>query len=444
MNKLRIVPLGGGPGTVTSNMWLYEYGGEAIIVDCGIGFPEDKVSDDILLPDITYLKTKHLQLHGILLTHGHDDHYAALPHILPYLDSSPPIYGSRLTAAFAQDKLEEFGLKHKIQVISETNQIKLGPYRIDPIHITHSVPDAFHYLITTPVGKIYHGSDFKFDLTPLDHWPPNFAKIVASSSGGVLCLLADCLRSERAGMTPSEVSLTPALKRELNHWGGRLIFTTMSSQIHRIQQAIDVALGYGRRLCFIGRSMERTSQIARELGYLRFPQKAVVKSNQLKRFKDFQLCLIISGSQGQEASSLTRYAGGKHKIIKPKVTDKIVYSTDIIPGNEQAVFKVIDKLVRLGTSVVYQETTDDLHVSGHASATEQQLLMELVNPQYLYPIGGSFRHMYRFAQLAKQLGFKQEQCLLPDFGQVVEFDESGRSFLAETLPLNLPRINQNK
>lgn len=245
-------------------------------------------------------------------------------------------------------------------------------------------------------------------------------------------------------MTPSETTLTPALKRELNHWGGRLIFTTMSSQIHRIQQAIDVAIGFNRRLCFIGRSMERTSQIARSLGYLHYPQKAVVKPRELKRFKDFELCLIISGSQGQEASSLTRYAAQKHKILKPKTTDKVIYSTDIIPGNEQAVFKVIDKLARLGTSVVYQETTDDLHVSGHASAGEQQLLMELINPAYLYPIGGSFRHMYRFKELARQLDFKAEQCVLPDFGQVTEFDETGRMSLAEILPLNLPRINQNK
>ena len=443
MDKLRIVPLGGGPGTVTSNMWLYEYGNEAIVVDCGIGFPEDKVSDDILLPDITYLKAKRLHLNGVLLTHGHDDHYAALPHLLPDL-GFPPVFGSRLTAALAQDKLEEFNLKDKVAVISENDQVKLGPFTIEPVHVTHSVPDCFHYLITTPVGKIYHGSDFKFDLTPLDNWPPNFAKIVKLSSTGVLCALIDCLRSERPGMTPSETTLTPALKRELNHWGGRLIFTTMSSQIHRIQQAIDVALGFGRHLCFIGRSMERTSQIARALGYLNFPPKAVIKSKEIKRFKDFQLCLIISGSQGQEASSLTRYAAGKHKILKAKPTDKIVYSTDIIPGNEQAVFKVIDKLSRLGTSVVYQETTDDLHVSGHASAGEQQLLMELVNPNYLYPIGGSFRHMYRFKELSRQLGFKAEQCILPDFGQVVEFDGAGRMALAEVLPLKLPKVNQNK
>jgi ribonuclease J len=440
--NLRIIPLGGGPGTVTSNMWVYQYGADAIIVDCGIGFPEDKVSDDILIPDITYLRTVRPRIHGLILTHGHDDHYAAVPHLIRDL-GYPPVYGSRLTAALCQDKLEEFNEKTKVQVIKETDRLKLGPFTIEPIHMTHSVPDTFHYMITTPVGRVYHGSDYKIDLTPLDKWGPNLQKVAALSQPGVLCMLLDCLRSEREGVTPSETSLTPALKRELNHWGGRLIFTTMSSQIHRIQQAIDVALGYKRKICFIGRSTERTSQIARELGFLRCPQKEIIKPKEIKRFKDHQLCLIISGSQGQESSSLTRYAAGRHKVLKARPTDKVIYSTDIIPGNEQAVYKVIDQLSRLGLSVVYQETTGDLHVSGHAAAVEQQLMMELVNPRYLYPIGGSFRHMYRFKHLAGQLGFEDKQCLLPETGQVVEFSEAGQATLGEVIKLQLPRFNQN-
>lgn len=440
--KLRIIPLGGGPGTVTSNMWLYEWGNDGLIVDCGIGFPEDKVSDDILLPDISYLTGQRLNLLGVLLTHGHDDHYAALPHLLPQLNF-PPVFGSRLTAALAQDKLEEFGIKTKIGVIKDTDRVRLGPLVIDPVHVTHSVPDAFHYMITTPLGRVYHGSDFKFDLTPLDRRPPDFTKMATLSREGVALALIDCLRSERGGVTPSETTLTPELKRELNHWGGRLIFTTMSSQIHRIQQAVDVAAGYKRKICFIGRSMERTSAIARSLGFLHCPPQAIVKTKEIKRLKDFQLCLIISGSQGQETSSLTRFAAGRHKLLQPKPNDKVVFSTDIIPGNEQAVFGVVDKLVRLGISVAYQDNTDDLHVSGHASATELQLLMELVRPGYLYPIGGSFRHMYRFAELAGQLGYRREQCLLPGFGQVVELDSAGRAGLAEVLPLKLTRINQN-
>ncbi|MDZ7586692.1 MAG: ribonuclease J, partial [Patescibacteria group bacterium] len=339
MNNLRIVPLGGGPGMVTNNMYLYEYGHDALIVDCGIGFPEDKASDEIIIPDISYLKSKSLKIHGIILTHGHDDHHAALPHILPQLGFIP-IYASRLTAGFAQDRLADFGFNQTINVIKENDQLRLGPFTVNPIHVTHSVPDTFHYVINTPLGAIYHGSDFKFDLTPLDNWPPNFKKMVNLSQNGILCLLSDCLRSERPGFTPSETTLSQALEREITHCPGRLIFTTMSSQIHRIQQAIDIAVSHGRQICFIGRSMERNTLTAQRLGFLIFSRKNVVNPKKLRNFPDQKLCLIVAGSQGQESSSLTRYASGYHKLLKIKPNDKVVYSTDIIPGNEQAVYRV--------------------------------------------------------------------------------------------------------
>ena len=443
MNNLRIVPLGGGSGSVTNNMWLYEFGHDAIIVDCGIGFPEDKVSDDILIPDISYLKTRAIKIHAILLTHAHDDHHAALAHLLPQI-GYVPIYASRLTAGFAQDKLSEFDINHKITVIKESDHLSLGPFGIDPIHITHSVPDAFHYAITTPLGLFYHGSDFKFDLTPLDNWPPNFKKIVSVSNRGVFCLLSDCLRSERSGFTPSETTLTYALEREIRHCPGRLIFTTMSSQIHRIQQAIDIALSHGRKISFVGRSMEKNTEIARRLGYLKYPQKYVVDKRRIKAVPDNRLCLIVSGSQGQETSSLTRYAAGTHKLLKIKPNDSVVYSTDIIPGNEQAVYSVVDKLSQAGCRVAYQDTSDDLHVSGHAAAAELQLLMQLTGPHYLYPIGGAFRHMRQYQQLSEEIGYRPEQTILPGFGQVVEFDSSGHYHLAEILKLNPVRIHQNK
>jgi len=441
-NNLRIIPLGGGPGMVTNNMYVYQSGKDILIVDCGIGFPEDKVSDDILIPDIQYLKQHPKNIHGILLSHGHDDHMAALPHILPELNF-PKVFGSRLTAGFAQDRLKNFGLKHKIQVFKETDQLKLGPFTIDPIHVTHSVPDACHFVINTPVGAIYHGSDFKFDPTPLDNRQSNLPKIVQSSRKGILCLLSDCLRSERAGFTSSENTLTQAIHREITHCPGRLIFTTMSSQIHRIQQAIDVAIAHGRKIAFIGRSMERNTQTANRLGFLKLPKKSIVNKRQIKKFKDHQLCLIIAGSQGQETSSLTRYAYAANKIIKPKPTDKVIYSADIIPGNEQSVYKVIDELNRIGLTVIYQETTDDLHVSGHASAAELQLLMQLVRPQYLYPIGGSFRHMRQYQHLARQIGFRHNQVILPQTAQVVELTSDGHYRLAETLNLNEIRIQQS-
>ncbi|MFH0942801.1 MAG: ribonuclease J [Candidatus Beckwithbacteria bacterium] len=442
MNLLRIIPLGGGPGMVTNNMYLYEFGHDALIVDCGIGFPEDKASDNILIPDISYLKSKPFKIHGILLTHGHDDHHAALPHILPQL-GPVPVYASKLTAGFAQDRLADFNQHQTIKVIKEYDQIKLGPFTIDPIHVTHSVPNTFHYLINTPVGPIYHGSDFKFDLTPLDNQPPNFKRIAALSRHGILCLLSDCLRSERAGFTPSETTLSQALEREISHCPGRLIFTTMSSQIHRIQQAIDIAVSHNRQICFVGRSMERNVQTSQRLGFLKFSRKTTINKKRLKTIPDHRLCLIIAGSQGQESSSLTRYASGYHKFLKIKPNDKVVYSTDIIPGNEQAVYAVIDELAKAGIQVAYQDTDDDLHVSGHASAGELQLLIHLTSPHYLYPIGGAFRHMNQYAKLAEAIGYRSDQVIIPNSGQVVEFDSSGHYRLAETLKLEPLLVNQN-
>lgn len=442
MNTLRIVPLGGGPGVVTSNMFVYEWGNDAIIVDCGIGFPDDKVSDEVLIPDVTYLKEKRLRLHGIVLTHGHDDHMAALPHVLPQI-GMPPVYGSALTAGFATDRLENFDLRHKIQVFKESDRLTLGPFTIDPVFVTHSVPDSFHLAIGTPLGTIYHGSDFKFDLTPIDGRRPNFSKMVKVAQNGVLCLLSDSLRSERPGFTPSESTLTVAIDRELRNCPGRLIFTTMSSQIHRIQQAIDVAYAHGRQVVFIGRSMERNVQTAQRLGFLKMSKKQALNKKGFNRLADHQLMIVIAGSQGQESSSLTRYASGNHKLLKIKPSDKIIYSTDIIPGNEQAVYSVIDQLTRQNLTVVYSDTADDLHVSGHASAGEMQLLMELTDPQYLYPIGGSFRHMKRYQELAVGQGYRTDQVIMPKHAQVVEFDSTGRYHLAEVLSLKPMHLVQN-
>jgi ribonuclease J len=443
MNKLRIIPLGGGPGMVTNNMYLYEYGQDALIVDCGIGFPEDKDSDDILIPDISYLQRSPKKIHGLILTHGHDDHHAALPHILPKLGSIP-IYASSLTAGFAQDKLNEYKLNQKINIFKETDQLKLGPFVIDPIHVTHSVPDSYHYLITTPIGSIYHGSDFKFDLTPLDKRPPNFTKIVDLSKKNILCLLSDCLRSERSGFSPSEATIFEPLHREISQCQGRVIFTTMSSQIHRIQQAIDVATTYGRKIAFIGRSMESNTQIAMKLGFLKLNSKLIIKPHQIKKYPDHKLCLLVAGSQGQESSSLTRYSANTHKLIKLKTTDTVIYSADIIPGNEQLVYSVIDQLNQAGTTVIYEDTVDDLHVSGHASAKELQLLMQLVNAKHLYPIGGSFRHMQAYKKLSLKVGFRPDQIILPQGNQVVEFNNQGHFRLAEKLALKQIRFNQNQ
>lgn len=439
--SLRIVPLGGGPGHVTTNMYLYLWGNEGLIVDCGIGFPQDKSVDKILIPDITWLTKQQFKLHAILLTHGHDDHHAALPYILPKLGNLP-IYASRLTAAFAKDRLQEFKLNSQIKIIQENLEAKLGPFTVSPIHVTHSVPDTLHFVINTPVGAIYHGSDFKFDLTPLDGRPPHFQKIVSLSKPGVKLLLSDCLRSERPGFSLSESALTGAIHREISHCPGRLIFTTMSSNIHRIQQAIDVASSHGRKVAFIGRSMERNVATAARLNLLKLLKSITVNKRVIKKIPDHRLCLIVAGSQGQETSSLTRYAEGSHRLIKARATDKVIFSSDIIPGNEQMVYQVIDQLSKKGVSVAYSDLSDDLHVSGHASAGEIQLLMELVKPNFLYPIGGSFRHMRQYQKLALNMGFRQNQVIIPDSGQIIELNSKGQVILGEVLKLDQIYIEQ--
>jgi ribonuclease J len=340
--------------------------------------------------------------------------------------------------------MKDYGVKQQIQVFKESDRLTIGSFTIDPVFVTHSVPDTYHFAITTPLGVIYHGSDYKFDLTPVDGRRPNFRKMVAVSQKGILCLLSDSLRSERSGFTPSESTLSAAIERELINCPGRLIFTTMSSQIHRIQQAIDVATQHGRLIAFVGRSMERNAATAQKLGFLKSSKKQVISSKSLQKYKDQELCLIVAGSQGQESSSLTRYAAGTHRLIKPKQNDKVIYSTDIIPGNEQAVYQVIDQMSKQGLEVVYGDLADDLHVSGHASAGEMQLLMELTDPQYVYPIGGTFRHLKRYQHLAVNQGFSREQVIIPRTSQVVEFIDGGHYRFGETLKLKQIRVTQDE
>lgn len=441
-NKLRLIPLGGGPGQVTKNMFIYEWGQDVLIVDCGIGFPADKQKDEILIPDITWLKQHQKKIHAIILTHGHDDHHAALPYILPQL-GPVPVFGSRLTTAFASDRLRDRGVSRQLKLLKPNDQLPLGPFTVEPIYVTHSIPDTYHFAIHTPVGIIYHGSDFKFDLTPVDGRRPDFSKMVALGKKNIRCLLSDCLRSERAGFSTSESSLTDIIHQEISHCPGRFIFTTMSSNIHRIQQAINVAVDHGRKIAFVGRSMERNSQTASRLGFLRLPRQSMIKKHQLKKIPDHRLCLIVSGSQGQESSSLTRYAAGTNRFIKVKPTDKVVFSTDIIPGNEQAVYQVIDQLFRQGADVSYSQAIDDLHVSGHASAGELQLLMELTKAQYLYPIGGTDRHLYQYRQLALAMGYRQDQVIIPRPAQIVELTQDGKINLGKTLSLREIRVKHD-
>lgn len=419
-DALKLIPIG-GIGGVTKNMYLYEYQGRILIVDCGIGFPHNSMLGiDVLIPDITYLRDKLDQIEGILLTHAHDDHIAALPYILPELPLVP-IYGSKLTIAFAQDRLKEYKIQADFREFPDETGLVLGNFDIESIKVTHSVPDCRHYAIHTPVGTVYHGSDYKFDLTPVDGVVSEYHKMSRLGQEGVLCLLSDCLRSEKYTHSLSESILKETFEREIRGVKGKFIVTAMSSNIHRIQQAIDVAIAAGRKVAFMGRSVEQNIRTATKLGMFNLPDGAVIHKKKIEQLPPEQVCVIIAGSQGQPESSLSRAAQGDHSLITISSEDKVVFSSEPIPGNEDNVYNAIDAISRIGADVAYSDMDDNLHVSGHASAIEQQLLIELVKPQFLVPIGGTYRHMVQYRNLATQMHYAKKAVFLLSDGQTMEF-----------------------
>ncbi|MCH7951693.1 ribonuclease J [Patescibacteria group bacterium] len=430
---LKIIPLGGM--AVTKNLFVYETDEEILLVDGGIGFPDETMLGvDLLIPDTTYLQNTKKKIVGMLLTHGHDDHIAGLPYILPKLPEFP-LFASRLTAGFAAERMKEFSVMRRINIIDDVRGVRLGKFAIESIRVTHSVPDARHFVITTPNVSVYHGSDFKFDLTPIDGVRPDFQKIADIGKRGVTVLLSDCLRSERPGFSASESSLNESLEAEIRDTKGKLIVTTMSSNVHRIQQAAQIAARAGRRIALFGRSVEVNARVAQELGFLKLPKQAMVKKKSIRNIPDNQLCLIVAGSQGQEGSALVRAARGEHREIKIQPSDKVVFSADPIPGNERAVYETIDALAHRGAEVIYHDVNDELHVSGHASSGELMLLMELLKPKYLVPIGGTYRHMVQYRKLGEKMGYSADRVFLLEEGQSLEINMRGEARIGETIPL---------
>ncbi|MBI1863300.1 ribonuclease J, partial [Candidatus Microgenomates bacterium] len=425
--KLRFVPLGGVIG-VTKNMYVYElYQNDELkdilIVDCGIGFPQDKaLGVDFVIPDISYLMDKKDKIRGILLTHGHEDHISALPYHYEDL-GRPPMLTSKLTAHFIKNKFKEFSNDVDPEIVDYDREYTFGDFKCEFINMTHSIPDIMHILIKTPVGNIYHGADYKLDLTPPYGDPPDFYKITKAGHDGVLCLMSDCLGSQREGLTLSENVVGQTFEDEMRKTRDKFIMSTFSSNISRIRQCVEAAIKFNRKLVFMGRSMKENTLIAQQIGYLPIPEGFILKEEQVMKSPPNKICMIVAGSQGQYNSALAKLANNQHRLIKITPGDKVVFSSDPIPGNETGVYEVIEDLVLLGAQAVYSDIQDELHASGHGNQEDMKFLMRFVNPKYFIPIGGTVRHQRGYQQLAGDMGYKKESVFLLDEGETVIFEK---------------------
>lgn len=422
---LKLISLGGF-GRVTSNMFVYEYENDIVLVDCGMGFPtEDMLGIDIIIPDISYLKSRLDKIRALVITHGHEDHTGALPYVLPHLGKIP-VYASNLTAHLVMEKLAEYqNMPRQINVLEMGQPLQLGAFTVESVRISHSIPDATNLIIQTPVGTVYHGSDFKFDFTPVDGKLPDVGRIAAEGNKGIKLLLSDSLGSERRGMTPSERTVEDMFVRELGTCEGMFVVTTMSSNISRWRQAAEAAIKHGRRVAISGKSIERNIAVATRLGYLNLPKGAFIQLKDVKKLPRKNVCVLIAGSQGQSGSALERVAFADHREISLVRGDKVVFSSDPIPGSETAVQGLVDALSKLGVSVVHSGTSDNLHVTGHGSQQDLLLMLALTKAQYVLPIGGTYGHMVSYSQLAKKMSYDDAHILLPEYNQPIEISREG-------------------
>jgi ribonuclease J len=408
------------------NMMAFRYGEDILVVDAGMMFPESELLGvDLVIPDITYLKQNLEHVKAIVLTHGHEDHIGALPYILR--DLNVPIYGTRFTLALVKKRLEEAGLLDSAKLFEVTpgRLVEIGPYEIEFIPVTHSTIDCVALAIRTPIGVIIHTGDFKIDQTPVDGAPFDLHAFARYGNEGVLALFSDSTNVERPGFTPSERVVVPRIEELARTAPRRVVLSCFASSIHRIQQVIDVAERVGRKIGFVGRSMVDNVEIAHDLGRLRIPDGMVVRPQDIRGFDPKKLLLLVSGSQAEPMSSMSRIAVDNHRLVSIDENDTIILSARIIPGNERAIFRMLDHMFRRRALVYYDNSNGPIHVSGHASQEEQKLLLRLVKPKYFIPVHGEYRHLFRHAALAHQLGSVSEEILLLENGKCIEFSEDG-------------------
>jgi ribonuclease J len=429
---LKIIPLG-GLGEVGKNMTVYEYDNQILIVDAGMMFPDnDMIGIDYIIPDFEYVRKNASKVAGIVITHGHEDHTGAISHLLADVDA--PVYATPLTLGLIEAKLNRRGFTRnpRLVTVHAGETVQIGPFKVDFFHVCHSVPDGVGLGIDTPAGLVVHTGDYKLDHTPVDNWPTDYAKLADFAKRGVLALLADSTNAERPGWTPSEKVIGPALEKAFQQAHGRIIVATFASLISRMQQVVDVAAKFDRKVAFVGLSMTENVRIAKELGYINFDESLIVSLDTALTMPDSKVVLLVTGSQGEPTSILGRLANGTNKRFDIKAGDTVILSSHPIPGNEEMVYHAINRLMEQDAEVVY-EAIAPVHVSGHASQEEMKLLLHLTRPRYLIPVHGEIRMLKQHKQLGISLGMEPEQIALVENGRVIEFTH-GEMKIGERIP----------
>ena len=417
--KLKIIPLG-GLNEIGKNMTAYEYGGEIIVVDCGMAFPgDDMYGIDCIIPDVSYLIKNRARIRGLFITHGHEDHIGAIPYVLKQLNM--PIYCTRFTAGLIKLKLEEHGLvkSTKLITVEPGKSVRAGKFTVEFIHVNHSIADSVAFAIHTHMGTIVHTGDFKIDSTPIDGEVIDLARLGELGKEGVLALCADSTNVERPGYTPSEKTVGATFQRQFQNCEDRIIVTTFASNVHRIQQVLDVAAQVGRKVAVTGRSMENMMKVSTELGYMKVPKNTLVDINKIKGLPKNKQVIVTTGSQGEEMSALYRMAFSQHKQVELGAGDKVIISASAIPGNEVTVGRVINELFRKGVKVIYNRA-DMLHVSGHACQEELKIIHALTKPRFFIPLHGEQRMLQIHSQLAQDMGMDRNHIAIADNGSVIE------------------------
>lgn len=419
-HKIRITPLG-GLGEIGGNISVFETNKDAIIIDIGMSFPDGTMHGvDIIIPDFDYVRKINDKIRGIVITHAHEDHIGAVPYF--FKEFQFPIYATPLALGMISNKFEEHGLKAErkwFRPVEKRRVYEIGEFDIEWIHITHSIIDASALAIKTKAGTIIHTGDFKIDQTPIDGYPTDLGRLAHYGEEGVLCLLSDSTNSYKEGYTKSESSVGPTFDQIFSRTKGRVIMSTFSSNIHRVYQAITYGLKYGRKVCVIGRSMERNLYTTMELGYIKLDRKIFIDADEVSKYKDNEVLIITTGSQGETMSALYRMATDEHKFIKIKPTDQVIISAKAIPGNEASVSAVLDYLLKAGAKVAYQEFSE-IHVSGHASIEEQKLMLTLTKPKFFLPVHGEYNHITKHKETAMKCGIPERNIYLMSDGDQVE------------------------